>query len=165
VLLLVSNQGELRSFLPLKSSKTQFPWQKLLSERFGTMLLWPQKLFTSAWNCLNSPEHCMLQADEVEALAWVTQRNHALAGGTAVSAANAETLPWTKLSQEPQHLQNHSTTFPLAVPTLGLEIPNLEDFSSKSDGSTESPSDCPSNMDDGGTEFEDLDIMLDVCFP
>lgn len=125
------------------------------------MLLWLQKLFTSAWNYLKSPEHCILQADEVEALTWMTPRNHALASGTAVSA---EALSWTQLSQEPQRLQNQSSTFPLTAPTLGLEIPNLEDFSSKSDGSTESPSDCPSNTD-GGTEFEDLDIALDVCLP
>ena len=128
------------------------------------MLLWPPKIFASAWNYLKSPKRCSLQPDEVEALTWLMQRNHALAAGTAVSATNAGASPWTKPPQEPQRLQNHSLTFPLTAPTLGLGTLNLENLPSESDESTESPSDCLSNMD-GGTEFGDLDNALDVCLP
>lgn len=114
------------------------------------------------WKYLIPPKYCNLQADEVEALTWLMQRNHALAAG---SASHAEALSSTKSSQEPQHLQNHSSTFnPPALhiaPISGLEIPNSQDLSSESDGSTESSSDYPSSMD-GETEQEDLKIMLDI---
>jgi len=90
------------------------------------------------------------------------QSNHTPARGTAVSAAEAEALSLTKPSQEPQHLQNHTLLFNLPLTISGLEFPISQDVSNESDGSTESSSDDPSDMDE---ESEPEDLELNVCLP